>query len=60
MKQIDHRIFPGVGLVLHEFCTGVITKVYQHQETKEMCVEVKAQGDELMHLSLAYVERLLS
>lgn len=44
------------GSILQLACYGrsVVTKIYMHHDTREMCCDVKSEKGDTLHLSLAY------
>lgn len=54
------QVFAGMRLQLHAFGGSMVRRLYVHTETKELVAEIKSDGGETMHLSMKYVERLMS
>lgn len=46
-------------VLMNYFGEGVIRKVYEHPETKELVCDVKAKSGEDLHLSVSYARRVL-
>jgi hypothetical protein len=59
MKNIPENVYPGARVKLAAFGFGIIKKVYAHHETGERCCDVRADTGEIMHLSLAYAQRVV-
>lgn len=59
MSVLD-QIFAGMRLELRSFGRATIVKLGYHTDTKELCVDVKADSGETLHLSQRYIERLMS
>ena len=57
--KIPENIFPGAQVKLHCFGLGVIRKVYQHHDTREMVADIKAHSGATLHLTLAYAQTIL-
>lgn len=60
MNPIINQVFAGTLLILHGFGCAMVLRLYVHKDTKELCVDIKADTGEALHLSLRYMERLLS
>ena len=50
--MIPVNLYPGVRLKLDAFGLATVTTFYMHAETKELVCNVKADGGELLHLSM--------
>lgn len=58
--NIMNQIFAGMRLQLRAFGGATVRKLFVPTGSKELCVDVKADNGETLHLSMKYVERLMS
>lgn len=60
MKLIPKNIVVGTRLKLHAFGFATVKKIYFHNDTQEVCADVKSDSGDCLHLSLEYVQKVLA